>query len=439
MQRLTDDLDELYVTGSSPHDECGLSNSPAGSPLVVRTAADIDSPQGSTVMPRQPLTRVSSGFMDIPGVADGEEDVRSPLVGPSQLPHLAAAVESPVLCQADDATPRFDAADGSGTPRKFGPNDFSILSLVGQARGHSPSCLSNLFPAVEFNPGSAVRTQGAFGKVFQVQRRDDGRIFALKVMKKSVVLEKQQTEYMRTERDVLTRVVHPYIVTLHASFQTPNKLYLVLDFINGGHLFFQLYRAGIFDEPLARIYAAEIVLALKHLHELGIVHRDLKARPGPSSVGSRHHPPYRRRLTPTPQPENILLDAEGHIRITDFGLAAIIRDGSRNNSLVGTIDCACCACRPPPVCITDPTLRLSDMAPEIIAGSGHSKAADWWSLGVLVFEMLTGSAPFRAKNRSMLQKKILSEKVKMPPFLSTSAHRLLTAFLQRDEVRHAGF
>ena len=255
MQHLADDLDELYVTGSSPH-EGGLSVSPAGSPLVVRTrAVDDESPPGSTVMPRQPLTRVSSGVMDIPGEADGEEDVRPPLVGPSQLPQLAAAAylpvsESPVLCQ--DAAPKFDTADGSGTPRKFGPNDFSILSLVGQ---------------------------GAFGKVFQVQRRDDGRIFALKVMKKSVVLEKQQTEYMRTERDVLTRVVHPYIVTLHASFQTPNKLYLVLDFINGGHLFFQLYRAGIFDEPLARIYAAEIVLALKHLHEQGIVHRDLKARP----------------------------------------------------------------------------------------------------------------------------------------------------------------
>ena len=78
------------------------------------------------------------------------------------------------------------------------------------------------------------------------------------------------------------------------------------------------------------------------------------------------------------------------------------------------------------------------MAPEIIAGSGHSKAADWWSLGVLVFEMLSGSAPFRAKNRSMLQKKILSEKVKMPPFLSTASHRLLTALLQRDEVCPAG-
>lgn len=114
--------------------------------------------------------------------------------------------------------------------------------------------------------------------MFQVKRQDDGSIFALKVMKKSVILEKEQTEYMRTERDVLTRVDHPYIVTLHASFQTSNKLYLVLDFINGGHLFFQLHRAGIFEEPLARVYTAEIVLALKHLHSLGIVHRDLKVR-----------------------------------------------------------------------------------------------------------------------------------------------------------------
>jgi len=97
--------------------------------------------------------------------------------------------------------------------------------------------------------------------------------------------------------------------------QTATKLYLVLDFVNGGHLFFQLYRAGLFEEALARVYTAEIVLALSHLHSLGIAHRDLK-------------------------PENILLDAEGHIRVTDFGLAKVITEGSRNNSLVGTIDCA---------------------------------------------------------------------------------------------------
>lgn len=96
-------------------------------------------------------------------------------------------------------------------------------------------------------------------------------------MRKAMVLEKNQAEYMQRERDVLTRVEHPYIVTLHQSFQTAGKLYLVLDFVNGGHLFFQLYRAGIFDEALARVYTAEIVLAIAHLHSLGIVHRGAQA------------------------------------------------------------------------------------------------------------------------------------------------------------------
>ncbi len=148
-----------------------------------------------------------------------------------------------------------------------------------------------------------------------MQKRDDGRVLAMKVMRKAHVVEKNQAEYMRTERDVLTRVEHPYIVTLQYSFQarccalltaplrvqrrfcstdnaapaallatclsgprtpptqTATKLYLILDFINGGHLFFQLYRAGIFEEALARVYTAEIVLALSHLHSLGIAHR----------------------------------------------------------------------------------------------------------------------------------------------------------------------
>ncbi|KAL5704760.1 non-specific serine/threonine protein kinase [Ranunculus cassubicifolius] len=136
--------------------------------------------------------------------------------------------------------------------------------------------------------------QGAFGKVFQVRKKGTFDIYAMKVVRKDKILEKNHVEYIKAERDILTKVDHPFIVQLKYSFQTKYRLYLVLDFVNGGHLFFQLYRHGLFREDLAHIYAAEIVSAVSHLHANGIMHRDLK-------------------------PENILLDADGHL-LTDSGI-----------------------------------------------------------------------------------------------------------------------
>ncbi|KIY92510.1 hypothetical protein MNEG_15452 [Monoraphidium neglectum] len=181
----------------------------------------------------------------------------------------AAAVEQARLELRCDGPVESCAATGMPASTRVGPRDFEILRVVGQ---------------------------GAFGKVFQVRHRGTGALYAMKVMRKERILERDHGEYIRGERDVLTAVVHPYIVTLRFSFQTPSKLYLVLDFINGGHLFFNLYRAGVFDEAVARLYTAEIVSALSYLHGRGIVHRDLK-------------------------PENVLLDCEGHVKLTDFGLA----------------------------------------------------------------------------------------------------------------------
>ena len=242
------------------------------------------------------------------------------------------------------------AASAAGGHRRLGPNDFDLLRIVGQ---------------------------GAFGKVFQVRKRDTGEVFAMKVMRKDRIIERHHGEYVKAERDALTAVVHPYIVTLRYSFQTPTKLYLVLDFINGGHLFFQLYRAGTFDQPLARLYTAEMVLAVAHLHSLGFVHRDLK-------------------------PENVLLDSHGHVRVTDFGLAKgnmSDAEDQRSNSFIGTMEY---------------------MAPEVIAGRGHGKAVDWWSVGVLLYEMLCGVPPFRAKGRPALQRMITSAKLKIPSTLFLS-------------------
>ncbi|XWS51046.1 hypothetical protein CRYUN_Cryun12cG0142500 [Craigia yunnanensis] len=257
---------------------------------------------------------------------------------------------------------------------KIGPEDFEILRVVGQ---------------------------GAFGKVFQVRKKGrngekgevegDG-IFAMKVMRKDTIIKKNHVDYMKAERDILTKVVHPFIVQLRYSFQTESKLYLILDFLNGGHLFFHLYRQGIFSEDQARFYTAEIVSAVSHLHKCGIVHRDLK-------------------------PENILVDADGHVMLTDFGLAKEIDESSRSNSMCGTTEY---------------------MAPEILRSKGHNKDADWWSTGILLYEMLIGQPPFTHANRQKLQQRIIQEKVKLPPFLSTEAHSLLKGLLQKEPSRRLG-
>ncbi|KAI3847155.1 hypothetical protein MKW92_011448 [Papaver armeniacum] len=234
--------------------------------------------------------------------------------------------------------------------------------------------------------------QGAFAKVFQVRKKGTSEIYAMKVMRKDKIMEKNHGEYMKAERDILTKIDHPFIVQLRYSFQTKYRLYLVLDFVNGGHLFFQLYRHGLFREDLARIYAAEIVLAVSHLHANGIMHRDLK-------------------------PENILLDADGHVMLTDFGLAKQFEENTRSNSMCGT---------------------LEYMAPEIVLGKGHDKAADWWSVGILLFEMLTGKAPFCGGGRDKIQQKIIKDKMKLPGFLTSEAHSLLKGLLQKEANKRLG-
>ncbi|KAL2244009.1 UNVERIFIED_CONTAM: Serine/threonine-protein kinase AtPK2/AtPK19 [Sesamum indicum] len=256
--------------------------------------------------------------------------------------------------------------------KKVGPADFEIMRVIGK---------------------------GAFGKVFQVRMKgrsggggDGDGIFAMKVMRKDTIIKNNHVDYMRAERDILTKVVHPFVVQLRYSFQTKSKLYLILDFINGGHLFYHLYRQGIFSEDQARVYTAEIVSAVSHLHKNGIVHRDLK-------------------------PENILMDADGHVLLTDFGLAKEIDESSRSNSLCGTTEY---------------------MAPEILLSKGHNKNADLWSIGILLYEMLSGQAPYTHPNRKKLQEKIINEKLKLPPRLSSEAHSLLKGLLQKDPLKRLG-
>lgn len=314
-------------------------------------------------------------------------------VGPSprftlskSLPNFDQDEGEELYYSSSDDTAGDDARDGGGSlcdgggvadngeneaVEKVGPGDFEIMRVIGK---------------------------GAFGKVFQVRKKGksgggggDG-IFAMKVMRKDTIIKNNHVDYMRAERDILTKTAHPFIVQLRYSFQTKSKLYLILDFINGGHLFYHLYRQGIFSEDQARVYTAEIVCAVSHLHKNGIVHRDLK-------------------------PENILMDVDGHVMVTDFGLAKEIDESSRSNSLCGTTEY---------------------MAPEILQSKGHNKNADWWSIGILLYEMLTGQPPFTHPNRKKLQEKIINEKLKLLPRLSSEAHSLLKGLLQKDPLKRLG-
>ncbi|XP_023962661.1 ribosomal protein S6 kinase alpha-3 isoform X3 [Trachemys scripta elegans] len=195
------------------------------------------------------------------------------------------------------------------------------------------------------------------------------------------------------ERDILVEVNHPFIVKLHYAFQTEGKLYLILDFLRGGDLFTRLSKEVMFTEEDVKFYLAELALALDHLHSLGIIYRDLK-------------------------PENILLDEEGHIKLTDFGLSKESIDHEKKAySFCGTVEY---------------------MAPEVVNRRGHTQSADWWSFGVLMFEMLTGTLPFQGKDRKETMTMILKAKLGMPQFLSPEAQSLLRMLFKRNPANRLG-
>lgn len=237
--------------------------------------------------------------------------------------------------------------------------------------------------------------KGTFGTVLLVKQRATGRLYAQKQFKKaSLVVRKKLIEQTKTERQILESVNrHPFVVKLFYAFQDQEKLYLILEYGQGGELFTHLNTEKMFSEPTAAFYMAEMALALSHLHDtLGVVYRDLK-------------------------PENCLLDAEGHLLLTDFGLSKVAVDEEACNSILGTIEY---------------------MAPEVILGQKYGKAVDWWSFGTLGFELMTGTAPFRGGNHAKIQDNIVKQKLVLPYFLGPDAKDLLTRLLRKDPRKRLG-
>jgi serine/threonine protein kinase len=237
-------------------------------------------------------------------------------------------------------------------------DDFTILSVIGR---------------------------GFLAKVLLVQKKTTRELFALKAVSKAK-LGRGRIQRIIAERNIMLLVDHPFIVQLHFAFQTDTKFYLGLEYAPGGELYYYLSRNGVLGVNEARLYCAELALALDSLHQLGVIYRDLK-------------------------PENILIDHEGHLLLTDFGLSKLILD--EGEAVTGTF------------CGTSGYL-----APEIVGGRPYSYGVDWWALGVLMCEMLSGKQPFRSPNVQELYSKILNDapdiSLEIPPTARSLIANLLT-------------
>lgn len=252
-------------------------------------------------------------------------------------------------------------------PEHVGPADFDLLKVVGR---------------------------GNFGKVMQVRKKDTGRIYAMKVLQKSDIIAADAVRHTLAESSVLRRINHPFIVNLKYAFQTDDELFMILDYLNGGELFFHLSNVDRFDEDRARFYAAEIILALGFLHSQKVVYRDLK-------------------------PENLLLDMSGHCCLTDFGL---VKEDLKYDDRTYTF------CGSPEY-----------LAPEILLGRGYGKEVDWWALGTFLYEMLEGLPPFYDDDVRRMNDKILNAPLTFNDrHFSPKAKALLRGLLNRDPAKRLG-
>jgi len=254
-----------------------------------------------------------------------------------------------------------NGANGGGAEDRVSIKDFDLLNVVGK---------------------------GSFGKVMQVRKKDNDKIYAMKVLNKKTILERNELEHTKAEKNILQKLVHPFLVNLVYAFQTDDKLYFIMDYINGGELFFHLQKEEKFADDRVQFYCAEIVCGLEYLHNCGVLYRDLK-------------------------PENILLTEDGHICMTDFGISkeGLVSDNDKTATFCGTPEY---------------------LAPEILQGKSYGKAVDWWSFGTLMYEMLTGLPPFYSQDVQDMYNKIMNDKLVFPPQVSQEARTLLTALLERS-------
>ncbi|KFO28016.1 protein kinase C iota type-like [Fukomys damarensis] len=292
-------------------------------------------------------------------------DPAQPLIPRNLSTHAA-------LEQVDEEHEAGNTAESGKASPGFGLQDFDLLSMIGR---------------------------GSYGKVLLVQLKKSDHLYAMKTVKKELV----NTDRIRTEKCILEQASNcPFLVGVHFCFQTESRLFFVLDYVNGGDLLFHMQRQRILHEQHARFYSAEIGLAFNYLHQRGILYRNLKQ-------------------------DNLLLDSEGHIKLTDY---CICKEGLQPGDTTSTL------CGTP-----------NYLAPEIIRGEDYGFAVDWWTLGVMMYEMMVGESPFHLvessdnpdqnSNHNLLQV-ILERKIHIPRCLSVEATSVLKSFLNRDPKERLG-
>jgi len=266
--------------------------------------------------------------------------------------------------------------------------------------------------------------KGAFGEVRLVQKVDTGHIYAMKVLRKSEMVSKEQVGHVRAERDALVEADHQWVVKMFFSFQDPTNLYLVMEFLPGGDLMTLLMKEDTLSEEVAQFYMAETALAIEYIHSLNFIHRDIK-------------------------PDNLLLDSKGHVKLSDFGLCTGLKKSHRTEyyrDLVGqnSEDCKPTSAkkRAESWKASRRTLAYSTVgtpdyiAPEVFLQTGYDKTCDWWSLGVIMYEMLIGYPPFCSETPKETYTKIMDwkEHLVFPPEVPVNQAAAATILRFCDEI-----
>ncbi|KAJ9501486.1 serine/threonine protein kinase, AGC [Exophiala xenobiotica] len=354
----------------------------------------------------------------------------------AERPQTAELGKEP-LAVLSGSTPKLSmvaTADGSPTSSSKAGLKIPLPGQIRQSVAFRRTYSSNSIKVrnVEVGPGSFDKIKligkGDVGKVYLVREKKSNRLYAMKVLSKKEMIKRNKIKRALAEQEILATSNHPFIVTLYHSFQSEEHLYLCMEYCSGGEFFraLQTRPNKCIGEEDARFYAAEVTAALEYLHLMGFIYRDLK-------------------------PENILLHQSGHIMLSDFDLSKQSDSGGAPTMILGTRN----ASNPTGYPLVDTKSCIADfrtnsfvgteeyIAPEVIKGNGHTSAVDWWTLGILIYEMLFGTTPFKGKNRNATFANILRDEVPFPDHghatqVTNLCKSVIRKLLIKDEVKRLG-